>query len=205
MAAVTVEDGPMMGATPAHTKFTLTGYPLQEKFFEPHILVYPASEYETLNESAALNLQKLRAILASPSAPLTRDMMPYITAFNAGMVFASKMQVVSFQSGSGVRVLTEYSQYAATANNTDMFYNFQGLTSDGRYYIVAVLPVNAPFLPANSDPQAAVPPDGIPLPGLEPNEAYYTAITDKINQAAPEVFTPTITQLDALIQSISIQ
>ncbi len=104
MAAVTVEDGPMMGATPAHTKFTITDYPLQGKFFEAHILVYPASEYETINEGAARNLQKLRAIIASPSAPLTMDMLPGITAFNAGMVFASQMQVISFQSGSGVRV-----------------------------------------------------------------------------------------------------
>ncbi len=102
--------------------------------------------------------------------------------------------------------MTEYAQYAAVANNNDLFYNFQGLTSDGRYYIIAILPVNAPFLAADSNiPQTSLPPDGIPLSGLDPDEAYYNAVVSKLNQTAPDVFTPSLNALDALTQSIAIQ
>jgi hypothetical protein len=206
VTAENIEEGPSSGQTPAHTKFSLTGYPLQGKFFEPHILVYPAAEYESVNEGAAYNLQKLRAILASPSAPLTKEMMPGITSFNAGMVFTSNMQVISFQNGTGVRFLTQYAQYLAAANNNDLFYEFQGLTNDGKYYIIAILPVNVPFFAADSNiPQTSLPADGILFTGEGPDEAYYTTVVDRLNQTAPEVFTPSILLLDALIQSIVTQ
>ena len=200
-----ITDGPMMASAPAHTKFTLTGYPLQGKFFEPNIYVYPVAEYEAINDSAAQNIQKLRAILASPEAPLTKDALPGITAFNAAKVFTAKMQLISFQSGSGVIFLTQYAQYPATVNNKEMFYNFQGLTSDGRFYIVAILPVNAPFLAPDDNPQSVLPSDGIPLTTEMPDDAYYAAVVSKLDQTAPDVFMPTLTQLDALIQSITIQ
>ena len=206
VAAVNIEEGPTFGQTPAHTKFSLTGYPLQGKFFEAYILVYPTAEYELVNEGAAYNLQKLRAILASPSAPLTKDMLPGITSFNAGMVFTSNMQVISFQNGTGVRFLTQYAQYLAVANNSDLFYEFQGLTHDGKYYIIAILPVNVPFFAADSSfPQTSLPADGIPVIGDMPDEAYYTAVVDRLNQTAPEIFTPSILSLDVLIQSILAQ
>jgi hypothetical protein len=35
-------------------------------------------------------------------------------------------------------------------------------------------------------------------------QAYYTAITNLLDATLPEAFTPTITQLDALIQSLWI-
>ena len=86
-----------------------------------------------------------------------------------------------------------------------MFYNFQGLTSDGRFYIVAILPVNAPFLAPDDNPQSVLPSDGIPLTTEMPDDAYYAAVVSKLDQTAPDIFTPTLTQLDALIQSITIQ
>jgi hypothetical protein len=59
--------------------------------------------------------------------------------FNAAQVFASNIKVISFQNGKGVRFLTEYAQHAASANNHNLFYYFQGLTGDGAYYIIAIL------------------------------------------------------------------
>jgi len=201
---VTEQTGAPWEVSPAYSKFTLQGYPLQGKFFEPYILVYPAQEFEAANPSAADSLQSLRAILASPSAPLTLGAMPHIPTFNAGALFASNMQVIFFKNGSGVRFLTEYGQYYATANNHELFYNFQGLTSDGKYYIIAILPVNASFLAADDKPDAVVPPDGVLLPANGPDENYYSTVVQKLNAALPDAFTPSITALDALIQSMNI-
>ncbi|MBI3161980.1 MAG: hypothetical protein HYZ23_05705 [Chloroflexi bacterium] len=206
VAELLVTDGPVAVSAPAHSKFTLTGYPLQGKFFEAYILVYPAPEYESINEAASRNIQALRNILINPSAPLTRDALPGITELNAGMVFASNMQTIPFQNGNGVRFLTQYAQYTAPANNNDLFYQFQGLTGDGKYYILAILPVNAPFLAADSNiPQTSLPADGIPFNGESPDKAYYEAIVNRLGQTAPDVFTPSLGSLDALIQSIVIK
>ena len=209
VAAVGENDGGPWSVAPAHLKFTLTGYPLQGKFFEPYMLVYPAQDFEAVSDGAGQSLGMLRAILASPSAPLSKDKLPSVPGFNAAMVFASNTSVLPFQNGSGVRMLTEYAQYFASVNNQDLFYQFQGLTSDGKYYIIAILPVNAPFLAADEDPAAPVPSDGIAFPdyntaGEAEFTAYYQAMTDKLNATSPEAFTPTLSQLDALIASISI-
>jgi hypothetical protein len=53
----------------------------------------------------------------------------------------------NFQNGSGVRYLTMYGQSVWPVDNQNLFYTYQGLTTDGRYYLSAVLPVTQTFLP----------------------------------------------------------
>ena len=204
ISEITEESGAPWEVAPAHTKLHLVGYPLQAKFFEPIIMVYPAAEFEALSVGAVQSLAKLRVVLASPSAPLTIDSIPGIPTFNAGQVFVSNMLVISFQNGSGVRALIQYAQYFATANNFELSYQYQGLTSDGKYYVIAILPVNIAFLAADDKPDAAVPTDGIPIPASGPDESYYTAVLQKLNGTSPDAFSPSLLQLDALIQSINI-
>ena len=80
-------------------------------------------------------------ILGAPGAPIAVAQLPTVPFFNAQQAFASNIQILSFQNGRGVRFLTEYAQYPVSANNQDLFYHFQGLTSDGAYYIIAILPI----------------------------------------------------------------
>lgn len=188
---------------PAHLEFTLTSYQLQDKFHQPKIFVYPAEEYAQAQPSVAENIQRLKNIVAD--TPLSKDILPGVPTFNAGQLIAAKIGPVAFQSGSGVRFLTEYAQYPATINNQDLFYLFEGLTSDGKYYIIAILPVTAPILAENDKPDAIVPAGGIPIPvDTGPNESYYAEVTDKLNAMAAEDFQPALSVLDALIQSLII-
>lgn len=123
-------------------------------------------------------------------------------------VFASNIQVVTFQNGQGVRSLAEYGQYPAPANNTDLFYHFQGLTSDGAYYIIAILPITAPGLAETSDAARTISIGGVAYPDMGDANAdwlgYYAAAANLLNATAPEAFTPTLTQLDLLIQSMKV-
>jgi hypothetical protein len=202
-------DMPWWDVAPAHVKVTLQGYALQDKFHEPQIVIYPAEEYASMNESAGENIQRLRDLLANPASLPGNEALPHITFFNAGAVFAAQVTVVPFNGGTGVRSLTEYAQYAAPINNTDLFYHFQGLTSDGKTYIVAILPVTAPLLAASSDPASVLPVGGIPFPGYEsPDpkafEGYYGAVTNLLNNTAAADFAPTLTSLDAMIGSVYV-
>lgn len=201
------EDIPPWEITPGHIQVTLTGYAAQEKFHQPQIFVFPAQGYAEMVPGAAGSIQSVANINADNS-PIDAGELPHVPFFNAGQVFASRIERISFQNGQGVRFLTEYAQYYAPVNNEDLFYHFQGLTSDGAYYIIAILPVSAPLLAETNDPAAAVPPGGVFYP--DPTdvdvdwEGYYNAVTALLENTAQEAFAPTLDQLDLLIESILI-
>ena len=205
-AAVGMADGPGWDVAPEHIKFQLENYALYDTYHEPYILIIPAPEYAAVNEQAAKNIARLQAIISGAAAPTAKN-LPHVTTFNAAQVFAAQIQLVQFQNGKGVRFLTEYAQYSASINNKDMFYQFQGLTNDGKYYILAILPASHPLLAYDEKPETVVPAGGIPFPGFgnqDALEAYYPSMESLLNSAAPDSFNPPLTGLDALIQSISI-
>jgi hypothetical protein len=202
------QDLPYWEVTPGHTVVKLEGYPLQGKFHQPQIYVYPAQAYAEMSPGAFESIHRLDNILYGPGAPITVEQLPAVPFFNAQQVLASNIQKVSFQNGGGVRFLTEYAQYPASANNQDLFYHFQGVTRDGEYYVIAILPISNPTLAETSDAGAALPAGGVPYPDLTASNpdmpGYYSAVTNLLNAQAPEAFAPAIKQLDALIESIRI-
>lgn len=209
IAAANDQNAPPWELAPAHTNLTLDGYLLADKFFVPTIYVYPAQEYAAVQPGAADSIARLQAILASPNAPLSMDALPYLPFANAAQIFYAQPKVLSFQNGSGIRFLTEYAQYYATVNNRDLFYHFQGLTSDGAYYVLAILPVSAPILAADERPESPVPAGGIPFPGYAASEAdmqaYYNNITRLLDGTSPDSFSPSLLTLDNLIGSMQIK
>lgn len=194
--------------TPGHVQLKLEGYALQTTAHEAQIYVYPAQGYAEMYSPAFESIHRLNNVLYDPSAPVDDSGLPGVPFFNAAQVFASNIQVIPFENGRGVRFLTEYAQYPASINNHGLFYHFQGLTVDGDYYIVAILPIRVPVLAETSDAGAVLPAGGVPYPYFANPEAdmqaYYDAITNLLNTASPDSFTPTIIQLDSLIQSIRI-
>jgi hypothetical protein len=206
IAPITNEDDAYWMKTPGHLQVSLDdSYTLQGRSHQPQIYVYPAMAYVELVPAAFESMHRLRNVM-NPGATITPDQLPCIPFFNAAQVFASNIQAISFQNGSGIRFLSEYAQHVAPVNNHELVYHFQGFTSDGEYYIVAIFPITAPGLAETSDPEAAVPAAGFAFPDIDdPNadfQSYYASITDLLNATSPEAFTPSISQLDALIQSM---
>ena len=196
-------DGAPWELAPARVKITLTGYSLQDKFHKPEIYVFPADEYAQINPIAAEQIERLKRILVG--SPPLKETLPRIPYFNAEMQIAANILTIPFQSGKGVRHLTQYAQYLAPINNHELIYQFAGLTTDEKYYIIAILPITAPILAQDEKPEAPVPSEGIPLPtDVGPNETYYAAITEKLVALPSDSFTPSINTLDALIQAILV-
>ena len=203
------EDAAWWQKTPGHLEVMLGDYyALQGKFHQPQIYVYPAQAYAELVPAAFESIRRLDNILYGNGESISADQLPTVPFFNAQQVFASNIQTLSFQNGGGVRFLTEYAQYTAPVNNHELFYQFQGVTRDGAYYIIAIFPITAPELGETSDAAAALPPGGIAYPDMtDPNadwQAYYTAVADLLNDTPPDTFNPSINQLDLLIQSMQI-
>lgn len=200
------DDMPPWEVAPEHIRIVLDGYnDSLGKFSQARISIYPAQEYT----NAETAIQKLQAILASPSAPLTKETLPSIPV-NAARMIAAQPQRLDFASGSGVRMLTQYGQAVGPISNNGLFYSFQGLTSDGKYYIIASLPTGATFLAYDMNATPPQPTDSIPFSfngNMDPSyyEDYMKAVEDRINATDAAVFQPSIDLLDALVQSITIQ
>ena len=203
------DDAAWWQKTPGHEQIMLGDYYiLQGKFHQPQIYAYPAQAYAELVPPAFESIRRVNNIIYSPDAPISADQLPGVPFFNAQQVFASNIQVISFQNGAGVRFLTEYAQSTAPVNNHELFYHFQGVTRDGAYYILAIFPITVPVLAETSDTAAALSSGGIAYPDVtDPNAdwgGYYTAVTNLLNATSPDAFTPTINQLDLLIQSMQV-
>ena len=167
-------DMPWWEIAPTYQKYNLQGYPLSATFHAPAIYVYPVNEYLQVNADIAQVFDGLKTILNSPSQPLPEN-LPFLPAFNAAQMFHSNEQVMKFQNGQGIRFLTQYGQAPYPVNNNSMFYTFQGLTSDGLYYLSAVLPANAAFLSADGSPDTLLPADGVPFNwGNLENDSIFT-------------------------------
>jgi hypothetical protein len=202
--AISAESGAPWEVVPAHLIFTLTEYQLQNKFHEPRIFVYPADEYAIVNSHAENQINQIKKILAG--SPISKNTLPRIPWFNAEALISVNIQIIKFQNGSGIRDLTLYSQYLAPINNRELFYHFEGLTDDGKYYVLAILPITAPILPDDEKPDAVVPPGGVPIPtdfGPD-NTIYYDYVTEKLNSLDSDSFSPSLSALDALMQSLLV-
>ncbi len=195
--------------TPGHLQIMLGDYyVLQGQLHQPQIFVYPAQGYAELVPAAFESIRRLDNILYGSGELIGVDQLPAVPFFNAQPLFAAGIQTVSFQNGGGVRFLTQYAQANMPVNNYELFYQFQGVTRDGAYYIVAILPVTVPILAETGDAAATLPPGGIASPDItDPNAdwaGYYTAVADLLNGTSPDAFTPSINQLDLLIESIQV-
>jgi hypothetical protein len=200
-------DMPWWEIAPTYNKYLIQGYPLSNTFHKPIIYVYPVDEYIQVNQDVATLVDQLKTIINSPDQPLPKN-LPFLPAFNAGQVFYSNTQAVNFQSGSGIRYLTQFDQAPAPINNNEVFYTFQGLTSDGKYYIAAILPTNTVTLVTDGNLNTVTPAGGIPFDwnpdNFEMLPKYIESVKQLLNATDPNAFTPSLPMLDTLIQSITV-
>lgn len=203
------DDGPVFMANPEYRKITLTGYPLAGTFWEPLVQVYPVQRFVELAPNLSDTVAEMQSILADQPTSFAHS-IPLLPIANAAQVFRAQISYINFQNGKGIGFLTEYAQYYAPVNNHDLFYTFQGLTSDNKYWVSVILPVNAAYLqPTYND--FTVPADGIPVPQdiNSPSfstdmEAYYVAMVQKLNSTSPDAFLPTLNCMASFIQTLNV-
>ncbi|MGE5222515.1 MAG: hypothetical protein ACM3PY_08765 [Omnitrophica WOR_2 bacterium] len=189
-------NGPIWDVAPEYRRLTLQGYPVANHLHKPQIFVYPAGDLASANESMGKIAADLQALLQSQKAG---DNLPFLPLFNAAQVMHAQVQYLEFKNGKGVRYLTQFDQAPLPISNYDLFYTFQGLTSDGKFYIAAILPVTNPELPAGStvsDQQATEMSD---FPG------YLSKMVSLLEQQPASSFTPDLDKLDALIKSMEVK
>lgn len=212
------------GVVPEYIAFQPIGtYTSQHEasFFSPEIDIYPIATYKTVLAKSKSYTQKfegdirtLRAMLSEqpPSIDKKIPLLPF--GIGASQVLRARVKYINFQNGRGVMFLTQYNIEPALINNQGLTYTFQGLTDDGVYYVSAIFPVTAPFLPESYDIESTegytlVPPrsfQGREYESFENDYAAYIArVISKLERLPDESYQPNLAILEDLIQSLKVQ
>ena len=125
---------------------------------------------------------------------------------NGAVLYEAQRQNLGFVSGQGVRTLEVQGQGVALVSNVNLRYVFRGTSTNGKYAVYVTWPITAPGLPdaempdLNTNPQvfAPLPPANDPAQW----DTFNQQAVQYLNGLTPQQFTPSLTLLDALVQSI---
>jgi hypothetical protein len=190
---------PFISQIPEHIRFRFESYSNEKTGLKPQVIVVSVDKLREIQPGAGNLIALLRTIMSIKPELLIdyMGMLPFVDT--SDMMFA-QVEAVEFQNGNGVRFLTQYSPNKEPINNLQLFYTFQGLTDDGKYYVATVLPVSYPDLPD-------LPTDitGQERADLERDyPAYLERIKSMLDDAPAESFLPDLAVLDEMIASLQI-
>jgi hypothetical protein len=208
LVPTTTEDLPFLMVRGRHLEFTLVGYPIE--FGQPHVQVFSLDAYLQQPDMSQVMLdqaQELRANLAqrpdlnglyplfqSPTGPVHTP--PVIPPINAQIGVAARKGYLDFANGSGMRFVFWASQAPMYVDPNFLFYVYEGLSADGKHYVVVMAPVHASIGVT------------VPTPGANTTQAEIDAFNqdaaNRIEAANLADFTPSLQALDALVQSLQI-
>jgi hypothetical protein len=180
-----------MNGAPEHLQFAFGNDHLSGavRYRERQLLLYPINAYRELFGSTSREQDKfdkkiklLQQLIANSSESFT-EVIPVLPPIEGMQVFWSQIRYLVFAEGAGVRFVTRYAMEASPTTNENIFYTFQGLTTDGRYYIAVFYPITAKDLPET---------------------AVILTTTNFLNRLASAGFTPDLAKLDDMIKSLRV-
>src|SRR5581483_3832785 len=144
LAPKPVENAPALGGgAPAGVQFVFGNTKLPADYFDPHlpqVYVYPVDGLKKLDSSVAKGVESLQALLKEKPTNPQGDIFVFPLVPSAqGM--RTQVRYLDFVNGSGVRFVTYYSQDISPVTNDRVFYTFQGITLDGKWYVSVFFPV----------------------------------------------------------------
>ena len=199
---------------PRHVRFNFKK-PNRERFYT--IAVFPIEDYRRIWKAAEKNNQaifdeELRAVQKAVKDKNFRKNgeMPSLPYMDASAVFVARAKNLRFQNGDGVFYLTQFTQdYAALVNNDELTCIYQGITADGKYYVLAEFPASVSFLP-NRD---ATEFENYKMPqnyqdfqkGERQYRRYLSKITRRLENLPPGEYKPSLRYFEEIISTLKIK
>jgi hypothetical protein len=180
-----------MNGAPKHLRFAFDNDRLSKfvHYRDRQLLLYPIDAYRELLRNAPMEQAKfdkeitaLKKLIAKSSEGIN-NMIPVLPPVETIQLFCSQVRYLDFAGGAGVRFITRYTMAASPTTNENIFYTFQGLTSDGKYYISAFYPITAKGLPET---------------------AATLATLNYLNRLSSADFTPDLARMDDMIKSLQL-
>jgi len=194
-------------AHPPYVSFTFPEENRPNVDFQPELRVYEIAGDMSEYTFPLNNLVELKVLVNGHPEPVT---------WFKGAPLHTHQSYLDFAGGLGVRGLVQYMQDYFFYTNNGLLYEFNGLTEDGRYFVILRHPLSVPFLmelegfflpPVNLNAQA------IPISGwpdeydqqVKVIEAYNTEALSRFEQMEDGDASPDIALLDALVRSIHVE
>jgi hypothetical protein len=195
-----------------HVLFTFEDPGVEPRSRTPVLAVYLVEDPPTLNSRAREQAELIQALLEQKPAPetLRRYMFEsepaefpleiYPPVFE-GQWFRTRHQYLTFQAGAGIRFVAMYARATPPTTNDGLIYSVQAVSDDGKYLVSVVFPVTFGDI-AESDALLAAT-NNLPFEQYQQNvQEYGEEVTEKMDQAAPADFTPSLDSLDQFITSL---
>jgi hypothetical protein len=198
--AYTDPEAPSWDLHPEFRQFTFQDYHhTSNQRIYPQLSVYPTDAYTSVSAEAGKQISSLRDFLeAKPTSLGYNQDVPFLPTWNSAQAIAAGLSYLDFQNGSGVRFLTQFCQDVCPIENAFLFYTFQGLTHDERFYVSLRLPVSHPLLVGEEN-------HTIDDEFIANYPNYILDLQDKLNAQPASGFTPDLSLLDAVILSLSVE
>jgi hypothetical protein len=124
------------------------------------------------------------------------DALPFLPAFEAAQVLRAAPVYVDAPDVSGIAYLTAYAQDLFPFTSGSIWYTFQGLSTDGEWYVAVLAMLDTNLLPAEvTDRQVQR--------AVRDWDAYLASTVGTLESAGPEAFTPTLGAVDDLVRSLT--
>jgi len=189
-------DGAPWENIPEHYVIRLDGYPLHDTFHQPVINLIPLEAFREISVGAQVMSDELAPLLeAKPNPP---SQLPFLPLMNAGPVIVTRSSYPETESVMGIATLTQFAQYFAPINNNELFYTFQGETTDGKYWISIVLPMSQESLPPNAQAVANALTDEF----AENYQTYVEEVGKTMTDAPADSFVPNLLEVESVVGMI---
>lgn len=196
---------------PAHLRFTFNNQNLPNAGGvspnQPQLLIYPVEAYLQIEADAgaddvAQRVDALKTLLQEQPDSVEGQIPMLPGSVRGKQIVQARLKYLEFEGGSGLRFLTHFGTDATPVTEHGLFYTFQGLTDDGKYYVAYYHPVPTSLLPGDSESVAALMKD---TDAFEQNyDAYLQQINEQLETANSADFTPDLADIDAMLESLRI-
>jgi hypothetical protein len=194
---------------PTHVRIAFDEDSLTNEYVDTQqrqILIIPVKDYLALFENSPDIRQDVQGQIDTLKSLLRRrntrinGPIPVLPITNAAQVFAARIKYLTFNGGSGVRFVTAYAQDAGPITSQDLFYTFQGLSTDGKFYISAFFPVRIASLAESDDKVEKAESDQ----AATQFERYVRTVVAKVEKPLPSDFDPSLTNLDEVLATLGL-
>ncbi len=191
------------GPIPPNTQFTFSGTVTAPGAYTIGIdtlNVFPVAGFAQYPADSQVNreLASLQTLLADQPDLAGVTSLPYLPLATGGFAFISRAEYLSTDTITGVRYLTSIRQDVGPTLDGQVQYVFQGITHDGQYVVSMRYFVLTGVLPTEQDPN-------LNYDEFAANyETYIADIATQLDGLDAAAFTPSLTALDAVVQSVTV-
>lgn len=193
---------------PAHLRVDLLPRKEEkEDFFTAALYLVPVQSYLSILDPTEKETDgwireqhaALQQWLAGPPDAV-RD-WPFLPFLDMSPQYTVQRRALEFAGGRGIRVLTQFVPDVGFAQSGQLSYVFQGLTTDGKYYVLLTMPLSLSGLAKREDDSHL----GFTLTQLDTDraaDARYAAAVDALLRKRQKELRPALEELDALVRSL---